>query len=103
MTLATLVPGCRTQPDAEEPSRFIDVKTLTGATHRVLCEEFETVGSLKSKIKAITGHEITQQRLIYAGKQFEDPGALISSYNLEPGTGVDPCPTVHLVARLKGC
>ena len=51
---------------------FIFVKTLSGKTITFDLESTEIIGSLKSKIQERESVPISQQRILYAGKELQD-------------------------------
>lgn len=77
------------------PDQLIYVKTLTGKAIIVFVYLTETVQDLKLRIQDVEGIPHDQQRLVFAGKQLEDPKSL-SDYNIKNGA------TIHLVMRLRG-
>ncbi|QRV94996.1 ubiquitin family protein [Ceratobasidium sp. AG-Ba] len=71
------------------------VKTLTGRTTRIDAELSDTIHSFKSKIYNQEGIPICEQRLICAGKQYED-------HNTFAHYGVPFGATLYLCNRLRG-
>lgn len=62
----------------------IFLKSLKGDKAEFEVEPEETVLSLKQKVKEAQGHEVEQQKLIFAGRIMED-AKLISEYGLKEG------------------
>ncbi|WCJ28498.1 Ubiquitin family protein [Euphorbia peplus] len=63
----------------------VHMKGLTGLTGWIETFEVEssnTIGDLKSKIRAIEGLTICQQTLIFEGERLQD-GCTISEYNIQ--------------------
>eukprot|EP01104_Vermistella_antarctica_P011904 TRINITY_DN336_c0_g2_i1.p1 TRINITY_DN336_c0_g2~~TRINITY_DN336_c0_g2_i1.p1 ORF type:complete len:357 (-),score=67.33 TRINITY_DN336_c0_g2_i1:259-1281(-) len=74
----------------------ISIKTLTGKTITIGSRQHNmTVLSLKETIQDIEGIPVSQQKLIFDGKQLEENRTL-GDYDLQEGT------VVHLVLRLRG-
>ena len=74
----------------------INVKTLTGRTFQVSCDELNTIDDIKGFIQESEGIPARQQCLVFAGKQLED-GRTLSDYNVQRDS------IVYLIVRLRGC
>lgn len=70
-------------------------KTINGRTFVLEVEPSDTVKKLKQMIEDADGIPWQAQRLVFGGKQMEDPRTL-SDYQLAEGY------CVHVILRLKG-
>ena len=78
------------------PNQFlVFVKTLSGRIFEIAVYANDCVENLKRNIKDKVGVTVTEQRLVFAGKQLED-GRTLNYYNIQ-----EEC-TIHLVLRLTG-
>mmetsp|Transcript_6838 Transcript_6838/g.14829 ORF Transcript_6838/g.14829 Transcript_6838/m.14829 type:complete len:427 (+) Transcript_6838:47-1327(+) len=73
----------------------ISVRTLTGKIIPLEVDPYDSIDNVKLKIQDKEGIPTDQQRLIYAGVQFEDHRTL-SSYNVHSGS------VIHLMLKLRG-
>lgn len=91
-------PQPQSSSDPADPDGHIDieVKTLTGLTIELHVKRSDTILNVKDMIQAREGIPADQQRLIWAGKQLEDPGT-VGTYGIRPNA------VLHLVTRLVGC
>ena len=76
---------CAPQPHV---AMTIFVKTLTGKTTTLNVNLFDSVLSLKSKLMAKEGFQISEQRLAFAGKQLENRYSLYH-YNIQHFSTLD--------------
>ena len=85
----------RTNGVHEHGSMIIFVKTLTGKTLHIYADPTDTTQVFKERVQDVEGIPVDQQRIIFAGRSFEDDRRLCD-YNIQKET------TVHLVLRLRG-
>lgn len=71
------------------------IKTLNGKTITIEAFPFDTVACLKALIFAKEGIPSTQQRLVFAGNQLEEP-RILSDYGIRAES------TIHLMLCLRG-
>ena len=71
------------------------LKGLDGKTHTIECPLEADVADLKVAVYLRTGVNVSEQRLIFSGKQLEN-GLLLLDYGLQAES------TIHLVLRLRG-
>lgn len=74
----------------------IFVKTLTGKTITLEVQANDTLKDVKSKIEAMEGIPVDQQRLIFQGNQIDDDALTVSHYNIRRES------TLDLKSRLLG-
>jgi ubiquitin len=77
------------------PHFTIEVHSLTGKAMAFSVSKLHTIDEVKSLIQDEDGIPPDQQRLVYAGRQLEDPRSL-GDYKIPPGS------VLHLVLRLRG-
>ncbi|ORX69281.1 hypothetical protein DL89DRAFT_174526 [Linderina pennispora] len=73
----------------------IKVKTLTGKEIEIDIEKTSTVLQIKERVEEKEGIPPPQQRLIFGGKQMDDPNTA-EFYKIEGGS------VLHLVLALRG-
>ena len=71
------------------------VKTLSGKTISVECEESDKIEDVKAKIEEKEGVPVDQQRLIFAGKQLDGQKTLQECQ-------IDEGASLSMVLRLRG-
>jgi hypothetical protein len=75
----------------------INVCTLTGKKIMLLCKQSYTIPEIKYLIAEHEGVPIDQQRIIFAGKQYDnDDNATLAILKIQSGANL------HLVLRLRG-
>ena len=76
-------------------SFYIFVKTLSGKTITIVCDQSDKIEKILFKLEKIEGILENEQKLIFAGKQLEKYRTL-ADYNIQKET------TLHMVLRLRG-
>ena len=71
------------------------VKTLSGKTVSIECEESDKIEDVKAKIEEEEGVPVDQQRLIFAGKQLDGQKTLQEC-------GINEGDSLSMVLRLRG-
>ena len=71
------------------------VKTLSGKTVSIECEESDKIEDVKAKIEEKEGVPVDQQRLIFAGKQLDGQKTLQEC-------GINEGDSLSMVLRLRG-
>ena len=88
------------------PDMTIYVKTLTGKTFELNVNFFDTISTIKTKIKEMEGIPFDQQKIVFAGKILEDDyiedTLLLNMTKTLIGHGIKDGSTMHLVLRLRG-
>lgn len=74
----------------------VALKSLSGKTIKIDIGLDNTIDDLKMKVQVAEGLPISQQRIIYAGRQLEDERNL-ADY------GIQNYATISLVTKLRGC
>ena len=67
--------------DTSSRTRTIYVRTLTNKLITLYCERYDTIDTIKEKIRVKEDIPIDDQRLVFAGKQLEDNKTL-DYYNI---------------------
>jgi Ubiquitin family len=79
------------------PGEFqVFVKTLEGRSIAIWINRDSSVGDLKTEVQRMTGIGISEQRLIYSGKQLDNIDQKLREYNVQKHCNI------NLVGRLKG-
>jgi len=73
----------------------IFIKNLLGKTLTIKVESYYTIGDIKSILTDLTGIPISEQRLVFAGCQYDNHYTMTDC-------GVTKECTIHLTMRLKG-
>ncbi len=73
----------------------IFIKTLTGRKIQLNFESDNTIQSIKQSLEEKEGILVPQIRLIYNGRQLDDPKT-INEYNIPSGG------TIHMILALRG-
>ena len=87
--------GKKIQLELKARKMQIFVKTLTGKTITINIYQTDKIRTIKKKIYEKEGIPIDEQRLIFAGKQFENH-RILYDYKIEKEA------TIHLILRLRG-
>ena len=74
----------------------IFIKTLTGKSILLHVNIDDKILYVKQLIEQKEDVKVESQRLVYTGKQLEDPNKSLKDYNVQKES------TIHLVLRLKG-
>ena len=87
--------SCRGVDAGARGGQQLFVKTLSGKTVSIECEESDKIEDVKAKIEEKEGVPVDQQRLIFAGKQLDGQKTLQEC-------GINEGDSLSMVLRLRG-